>query len=261
MRAAEHPFFARPFLALAHRGGAHYPANVGRENTRHAFTEAVALGYDYLETDVHATSDGVLLAFHDDRLDRVTDAVGRIGDLPYARVREVRVKGVDPIPTLAELLEAFPGARFSLDPKSDASVDPLADLIAQHAAYDRICVGSFHTRRLHRLRRRLGRSVASFASPAGIALNRFAPWLTWALNTEAAALSVPISWSLAGRRTQVLTRRLIRTAHRRGKSVLVWTVDDATVMDSLIDAGVDGIFTDRPDRLKRVLVRRGLWSP
>jgi len=259
MRAADFAFYDPPFLALAHRGGAHYPPNRGRENTLHAFHEAVALGYSYLETDVHATRDGVLLAFHDDRVDRVTDAIGHLGDLSYAQVQEVRVNGVDPVPTLAELLEAFPDARFSVDAKSDAAVEPLAEVIAEHEAYERVCVGSFDTRRVHRLRRRLGRPVASFASPVGIGLNRFAPWLTQALNSDAAALSVPLTWRLAGRRCQVLTPRLVRTAHRAGKAVLVWTVDDATVMESLIDAGVDGIFTDRPERLRAVLTGRGLW--
>lgn len=261
MRAVEYPYFAAPFVALAHRGGAHYPPNRGRENTRHAFAAAVALGYTYLETDVHATADGVLLAFHDDRLDRVTQLSGRIGTLPYARVQTARVAGTDPIPTLAELLETFPQARFNLDAKSLAAVEPLAQVIADHEAYDRVCVGSFGTYRLHRLRRRLGREVASSASPVGVAWNRFAPWLTRALNSPAAALQIPLRYRLAGHPVQVLTPALLRAAHRAGKQVHVWTVDDPGVMDSLIDAGVDGLVTDRPDRLRTVLDRRGLWEP
>ncbi|MFP5281963.1 MAG: glycerophosphodiester phosphodiesterase family protein [Actinomycetes bacterium] len=260
MRAADHAYFDAPFLALAHRGGAHYPPNLGRENTAHAFGEAVALGYRYLETDVHATADGELLAFHDDRLDRVTNATGKIGDLPYARVREALVHGIDPIPRLADLLEAFPATRFNLDAKSAAAVEPLARVVAEHEAYDRVCVGSFGVRRLHRLRRLLGPRVASSASPAGVAWYRFAPWLAWALRSPAAALQIPLSYRLAGRRVQVLTPTLLRAAHRTGKQVHIWTIDDATQMDSLIDAGVDGIVTDRPDRLKTVLVRRGRWA-
>jgi len=259
MRAADYAYFDAPFLALAHRGGATYPPNRHRENTVHAFRQAVELGYRYLETDVHATRDGVVLAFHDDRLDRVTDARGRVRDLPYAVVRQARIHGTEPIPTLAELLQVFPHTRFNVDAKSPEVIDPLARVIAEHEAYDRICVGSFGVGRLHRLRRLLGRRVASSASPVGVAWNRFAPWFTRVLNTPAAALQIPISYRLAGRRVHVLTPPLIRAAHRAGKQVHVWTIDDPARMESLIDAGVDGLVTDRPDRLRTVLSRRGLW--
>jgi glycerophosphoryl diester phosphodiesterase len=260
VKAADFAYFDRPFLAFAHRGGAAYAPNLHRENSLHAFGEAVALGYHYLETDVHATADGVLLAFHDGVLDRVTDRTGRIGELPYDEIRRARIHGIDPIPTLAELFVAFPAVRFNIDAKSDAAVDLLADTIAEHEAYDRVCVSSFGVRRVHRLRRRLGRSVASGASALGIAFNRFAPWLTWALNTPAAALQMPIRAKLLGRPVQILTPALVQAVHRAGKQVHVWTVDDAQVMAELIDAGVDGVFTDRIDTLKSVLTEHGLWT-
>ena len=136
----------------------------------------------------------------------------------------------------------------------------LAEAIAEHDAYDRVCVSSFGIRRLWELRRRLGRRVASAASPMGIAANRFAPWLTRVLNTPAPALQMPISYPIRGREVTVLTPALVRAVHRAGKQVHIWTVDDADVMERLIDAGVDGIFTDRPDTLKDVLLARGLWS-
>ena len=100
-----HPFLDWPGpIPFAHRGGARYAPNLHRENTRHAFEQAAALGYRYFETDVHATADGVLLAFHDDRLDRVTDRTGMVAALPWAEVAEARIHGRDPIPRLAELL-------------------------------------------------------------------------------------------------------------------------------------------------------------
>ena len=260
MRAADYPYFDARFLAFAHRGGATYPPNLHRENTVHAFRQAVALGYRYLETDVHATSDGVLVAFHDDVLSRVSEHQGAIATMPYARLAEVRIGGTDPIPTFAELLTTFPRARFNVDAKSDRSVDLLAEAIAEHEAYDRVCVSSFGIARLHRLRRRLGNRVPSAASMAGVAVNRFAPWLTWALNTPGVALQLPEFRVVRGRRIRVLTPRLVRTVHRAGKPVHVWIVDDAGTMERLIDFGVDGIFADRIDTLKAVLQRRGLWS-
>jgi glycerophosphoryl diester phosphodiesterase len=260
MRAERYAYFDQPFAAYAHRGGALYPPNRHRENTRHAFGQAVALGYRYLETDVHATADGVLVAFHDSVLDRVTDRTGTVAALPYAQVARARIAGRDPIPLLSELLTAFPEARFNIDAKSDGAVDRLADTIAEHEAYERVCVSSFSVARLHRLRRRLGPRVASAASSAGIAVNRFVPWLTWALNSPAPVLQLPVSYPFRGRRLSVLTPRLVRAVHRAGKRVQVWTIDDPATMTRLLELGVDGIFTDRIDILKDVLVRHDLWT-
>ena len=109
---------------MAHRGGALLTANLGIENTLAAFANSVALGYEYLETDVHATADGHLVAFHDPNLARVTDVEGHIARLPLAAVREVRVGEREPIPTVAELLEAFPEARFNFDLKAPEPWSP-----------------------------------------------------------------------------------------------------------------------------------------
>jgi glycerophosphoryl diester phosphodiesterase len=259
MRAADYAFFNVPFMAFAHRGGATYEPNRYRENSLHAFKEAVALGYRYLETDVHATRDGVLLAFHDRVLDRVTDRTGAIAQLTYAEIAEARIHGLDPIPRLAELLMEFPDARFNVDVKSPTAVALLADTIAQHEAYDRVCVASFGIRRIYELRRLLGWRVPSAASAVGIAANRFVPWITWALNTPAPVLQMPVSLPVLGWQLNVLTPALVQAAHRAGKKVQIWTIDDAEIMGRLIDAGVDGIFTDRIDTLKDVLIQRGLW--
>lgn len=260
MRADAYAYFDSDFLAFAHRGGAHYAPNLHRENSRHAFAEAVALGYRYLETDVHLTADGVLVAFHDNELDRVTDQTGKIAELPYAVVAKARIGGHDPIPTLAELFEAFPDARFNIDAKSVGAVDMLARTIADFDAYDRVCVSSFGVRRLHRLRQLLGPRTASAASAFGVAVNRFVPWLTAVLDSPAPALQLPVDRRILGLHLQVLTDRLLRTAHAHGKQVHVWTIDDEATIEQLIDAGVDGIFTDRPDTLKTVLQRRGRWT-
>src|SRR5213078_954322 len=105
-------------IAFAHRGG----ASDHPENTLPAFQHAIDLGYRYLETDVHATADGVVVAFHDTTLDRVTDHIGRIAELPWSVVREARVAGTEPIPLLEDLLAAWPEARINIDPKVDAVV-------------------------------------------------------------------------------------------------------------------------------------------
>lgn len=249
----------RGVLAFAHRGGAYHPEIEGLENTMAAFRHAWALGYTYLETDVHATRDGVLLAFHDAVLDRVTDQKGAIADLLYAEVRAALVGGRESVPTLAQLFDAFPDARFNIDIKSAAAVEPLADFIAAREAYDQVLVGSFSRAHLSRFRRLTDGRVATSADPVEVAAYLFSPTAGLAeLLTGAGfqAFQVP----RRRHRVPVATKRLVRRAHAAGKQVHVWTVDDADEMRRLLDLGVDGLITDRTDVLKRVLIERGDWD-
>ncbi|WP_407939630.1 glycerophosphodiester phosphodiesterase family protein [Microlunatus soli] len=265
MPASDYEFFDVPFLAFAHRGGAELPANVGKENTLYAFGNAVELGYRYLETDVHATADDQLVAFHDPRLDRVTDRTGAIGELSFKQVRSARVAGELQIPTLAELIEAFPQARFNIDCKAEGAVAPLARQILDLGIGDRVCVSSFGVDRLRRLRKLLP-GVASAVSSRGIAQLRFLPWLTRVpliknlIDSPGVALQLPVTTTIAGREVTVVTPSLVKAAHRSGRQVHVWTVNESAEIERLLDLGVDGIFTDRPDTLKSVLQARGLWT-
>jgi glycerophosphoryl diester phosphodiesterase len=245
-----------PVLAFAHRGGACHPDLAGLENTRAAFAHAVALGYRYLETDVHLTRDGVLVAFHDAVLDRVTDRAGRIEDLAWSDLAGVRIAGQESVPTLPDLVDAFPGARFNIDLKADASVAPLAAFVRERRLEDRVLVGSFSLRRLRRFRRLTGHRVTTSASPVEVAAYVLLPGrLARRLAPHPAALQVP---HRIGRLTLV-SRRLVQRAHAAGLQVHVWTVDDADEMRLLLDRGVDGLMTDRTDILRDVLRERGLW--
>jgi glycerophosphoryl diester phosphodiesterase len=260
VRAEDHPYFDAPTpIGLAHRGGAKLAANLHLENTLSAFRRAVGLGYRYLETDVHATVDGVLLAFHDSRLDRVTDTPGRIAELPWATVRAARINGAEPIPLLSELLEEFPGVRINIDVKAPGAIAPLADVVRRHDAFDRVCVGSFSDRRLRAVRRLLGPGLATSAGPAEVAALRFAPErVTRWLRSPALALQVPTGQVVRGRRVELVTEDLVQRAHGAGKHVHVWTIDDAEEMHRLLDLGVDGIVSDRIDTLAAVLAERGV---
>lgn len=248
----------RAVVAMAHRGGAQHPDLVGAENTLHAFRHAAALGYTYLETDVHATSDGTLLAFHDAVLDRVTDGSGRVALLRAEQVTAFRVAGEHAVPTFAELLEELPQAHFNVDLKAPSAVAPLASLIDRTASHDRVCVGSFSQRRLDGFRRASRGRVATSASPAEVALflgcpsGRAARVLT---RGRVAALQVPHRRG----RVPVVTREVVRRAHAARAHVHVWTVDDPAEMHELLDLGVDGLITDRTDLLAAVLRERGLW--
>lgn len=257
--ATDFPYFADPLpIGLAHRGGSTYAPNVGRENTVHAFRQAVELGYHYLETDVHATADGRLVAVHDDVLDRVTDAKGAIADLPWSEVSAARINGTDPIPLMDELFETFPQARFNIDVKAPGAVDPLVATIRRHDALDRVCIGSFDDARLQRVRRELGPDLATSAGPREVAFLRLLPrFISRLLRSPSQALQIPVTHQVGPVNATVVTSRLVETAHRLGKQVHVWTIDEAAEMHRLLDLGVDGIVSDRIDTLRDVLAERG----
>lgn len=246
------PFLDWPYpIPFAHRGG----AAEAPENTMAAFSAAVALGYRYLETDVHVTADGVLVAFHDHTLDRVTDRRGRIAELPWCYVRQATVQG-EPIPLLEDILGTWPEARVNIDAKHDAAVPALVDAVERTQAHDRVSLGSFSTRRVQRLRRLTGGRVCTWLGSTAIALLRLNSLGIPLPGFPAMCAQVPV----ARGRVTVLDRRFIDAAHRRGLPVHVWTVNERAEMERLLDLGVDGIFSDRPSELKAVLVERGLWA-
>jgi len=249
--ASSRPFLDHPGpIPFAHRGGAgDWP-----ENTMPAFEGAVALGYRYVETDVHVTSDGVLLAFHDDKLDRVTDRTGLIRELPWSEVQRARVDGLEPIPLLEDLLGTWPDLRVNIDPKHDSAVDALAATIARCGAVDRICVGSFSDARIARLRARLGPRLCTSLGPKAVARLRAASFGLPGGRFVGDCAQVP-----PGRTVPLVDHRFVRAAHHRSMQVHVWTIDEASEMHRLLDLGVDGIMTDRPSVLRDVLVERGSW--
>lgn len=249
------PYLDEPegVLAFAHRGGAYHPEIEGLENTLAAFRHAVALGYTYLETDVHATRDGVLLAFHDTVLDRVTDRRGEIAELSYAEVRGALIGGRESVPTLAQLFDEFPTARFNIDIKAPAAVGPLVDFLAAREAHDRVLVGSFSPTSLRDFRRRTRGRVATSAHPGEVVAYLLSPTgriARWVTRGRPQALQVPHRRS----GIRVASRALVRKAHAAGVHVHVWTIDDADEMRELLARGVDGLMTDRTDILRDVLV-------
>ena len=236
-------------IPIAHRGGAsEYP-----ENTLAAFQNAADLGYRYIETDVHASKDGVLMAFHDDDLTRTCAINARISDLTYSELRSVLVQGKEPIPTLHEVLESFPTSRINIDCKSDGAVQPLLKLLSTRAIRDRVCIGAFSDRRLNHLRDHFGPSLCTSMGPREVAELRLLP-LRAAFRAHAA--QVP----MATGPVNIVTRRFVEKCHERNLHVHVWTIDNDNTMRSLLDLGVNGIMTDMPSVLKQVLLSRDQWS-
>lgn len=247
-----HPFLQHDGpIAFVHRGG---PVG-STENTVAAFARAFDLGYRYFETDVHATVDGVLVAFHDRTLRRMTGERAAIADLTWDEVRQVRLDG-QPVPLLVELLDAFPEARFNIDPKHDEAVRPLVDVLRAQDALPRVCLASFSDRRLAFLRVALGPDACTSAGPREVARARVAATARRPVALAANVLQVPPGSG----RLELVDRRFVDSAHEGGLPVHVWTINDAETMTRLLDLGVDGLMSDDPHLLREVLVARGEWG-
>jgi len=249
-----HPFLKHKTpIAFAHRGG----ASDAPENTMPAFQRAIDLGYIYIETDVHVTRDGVLLAFHDDDLSRTCGRPGLICELDYAEVSQARVNGAEPIPRLEDLIATWPDAHINIDCKSDQALQPLEARLARGDLFERVCIGSFSDRRLNHLRETFGDKLCTSMGPRDVTKLRLGSWVrTTGKFRNIHAAQVPVS---QGPLT-IVDRKFVDAAHRSDLQVHVWTIDDPVEMGRLLDLDVDGIMTDRPEILKKVMLDRSCWN-
>lgn len=247
------PYLDGEFAAMAHRGF----SLDGLENSMAAFAAAVDLGFRYVETDAHSTSDGVAVALHDDKLDRTTDGHGLVRELPWREVREARIGGVEPVPLLEDVLGTWPDVHVNVDVKESAAIFPVAEVIERTRAHDRVLVASFSANRRRATVRRLSRPVATSAATFEIArfligarLGRSVGWLRERVD----CLQVPEVHGAV----RVIDARTVAAAHDARLAVHVWTVNDPAEMNRLIDLGVDGLISDRADLLAGVLRERGM---
>ena len=237
---------------LAHRG----LALEAPENTLLAFVAAIGIGVTHIETDVHASSDGIAVISHDPGLDRMAALPGRVDALTLARLREIDLGHGQTFCTLAEALDAFPETRFNIDIKSAGAVAPTVAAILDAKAVDRVLVTSFsESRRRAAVRQLPGVATSASSSRFAAALVagklRAAPLLRRALR-GIDAVQVPEQYS----GVRIVTERMIRLLHSAKVEVHVWTVNDAPAMHRLLDLGVDGIVTDRADIALGVLTTR-----
>jgi glycerophosphoryl diester phosphodiesterase len=262
----------RPYLDLpgpwlvAHRGG----SRLAPENTLAAFERATALGADALEIDLRLTADGTVVVFHDEETARLTGEAGTIEGRPLSSVRALdaafgfsgdggaahplRGSGIR-VPTFAEALERFPRMRFSVDAKTpDARLaEGLADVVRAAGAVGRVCVGSFFDAQAERLGRLLPDACRYLPQEA-------ATCHVMNAKSDGAGAGCPRGYDLASLPHRlgdltVVDAKVVTYFHARGVPVHVWTVDDEREMRELLAIGVDGIVTDRPEVLKRVLGR------
>lgn len=242
-----------PF-GIAHRGG----DEAAPENTLAAFEHAIGLGYRHLETDVHLTADGVLVAFHDGDLRRSAGRADAIADLTWSELSAVDLGGGHRVSRMAELFEALPDACFNIEPKSDGAVAPLAAAIRAADAVDRVGVGSFRDDRVRAVRSLLGVPLATSPGPRDLVRLGLHSWLG-VYRFRPSLLPGHSSVQIPPRVGPVpLTRVQVDRFHRVGLQVHVWTINERSEMERLLDLGVDAIMSDKVSVLAEVLADRGL---
>ncbi|MCB8965327.1 MAG: glycerophosphodiester phosphodiesterase [Ardenticatenaceae bacterium] len=269
---ADHPFFAGQSgpMVIAHQGG----EELRPSNTMIAFQHAVDLGVDVLEMDIHMTQDGVIVVMHDATVDRTTDGSGAIQEMTFAEIETLdagyywtdddgatypyRGQGIR-VPALAEVLQAFPDMPFNIEIKQaePSIVVPFCDLLREYGMAEQVLVPSFDAETIAAMRTTCPEVATSLVRPE---VTQF--WILNVLGLSAAfrapgeAIQVPERSTLPVLgEVQVVTERFVRNAHRHHVAVHVWTIDETDDMARLLDLGVDGLITDRPDRMLTLLER------
>jgi len=250
-----HPFFDsdKP-LALAHQGG----GGEETENSAAAFANAHRLGYRYLDIDLQVTSDGVLVAFHDDTMDRLIGLEGAVADRTWTELSEARLPNGEPLARFDDLLDSYSDAFWNIEVKSDPATNPVVDMVRDRGLDDQVCLNTFSDLRMRKVREAAGDLSPAYSTPIGATLwlkvTSYLPFLPWWISAD--ATQAPIK----DRGVPVLDQRFVQRAHDVGLFVIVWTIDEPGEMHRLLDAGVDGILTDAPTVLKSVLEDRGQWA-
>ena len=257
-------------LLIGHRGA----AGLAPENTMASFRQAVdRWAVDMIELDVRATADGHCVVIHDATVDRTTNGVGPVAGMTLEELQSLdagyrftddagghpfRGQGLT-VPTLDEVLDAFPGLRITAEIKIGTVQAPLRDVIHRHDAVDRVLVAGMRARD-----RSLFRDWAGAVSAPTRDVRRFLVLhrlhLAWLWRKRADVFQVPELHPWDGREEEgarrIVTPRFVRDAAGRGVPVHIWTVNDPADMGRLLEWGVDGLITDRPDRAARVLAER-----
>jgi len=260
-------------LVIAHQGG----ELLAPSNTMAAFQNAANMGVDVLETDIHITKDGHLVTIHDASVDRTTNGKGKIEDLTLAEIQDLdagyhfknlegnhnfRGKGVY-IPTVEEMFQTFKDIKIEIEIKDDNPPErikeiasKLWDLIVEYQMEEKILIGSFDQDILNTFDRYAKGRVALSAGRQEVknfvVTHKFLLRNLYVPHVD--AFQVPVEDS----GFDLTDQRLIDGAHRLGMEIHYWTIDDPDTMEKLIDSGADGILTNRPDLLLKLIEEKGL---
>jgi len=238
------------FTAFSHRGGSieHH------ENTMNAFEKSINLGYEYIETDVRHTKDNKLVIFHDDDLRRICNLNIKISEIDFEELKKIKIFENHSIPLLDDAIHQWPDTNFNIDPKSDKASYLLLDELKKQKDLDRFCVGSFNSERLKIVRDGFNNNICTSMSQEEV-IKLFFYKIFSLRESDIPCLQIPMYFH----GVKIVTQKLVDHVHNTNKKIHIWTIDNEAEMQELIDLGVDGIMTDRPRKLKEILVNNLLW--
>ena len=229
---------------LAHRGG----AEESFENTLESFEYSQSIGCEFIETDVQASSDGVPYIFHDDDLKRILNKSVKFNELSSKEIDELQIFEKYKIPKLSETLIQFPNLLFQIDFKTDEVVDPALNVIHELNVMDRVCIASFSSNRLNKVRS-LNSELCISMGPSEVLKTFLSSWNLYKGEIVGDCLQIPIRYY----GLKIVTKRFVDFVHSKGLKIMVWTINDVKTFKYLIDLGVDGIITDKPKLLFETL--------
>jgi len=240
-----HPYLNQSGVSIsAHRGG----SEEAPENTLESFSYAIGLGSSYIETDVQLSADGIPYIFHDDDLSRLLNMEVKFNSLHSDQIEKLKLFESYQIPKLETALTQFPNALFQIDLKTDEVALPAMKVIENLNAFDRICIASFSSNRLQKVRKKFPDTCLSMG-PKEILKLLLASFGLYNKTIYGDCLQVPIyQYGI-----KLVTKRFVKYVQSKDLKIHVWTINDENTMRKLIDLGVDGIITDRPKLLKEVL--------
>tara|TARA_Y100000768_G_scaffold102224_1_gene74687 strand:- start:3770 stop:4513 length:744 start_codon:yes stop_codon:yes gene_type:complete len=240
-----HPYLNVPGVAIsAHRGG----SLEAPENTIESFDYSIKIGSSYIETDVQLSSNGIPYIFHDDDLERLFHRNINFNSLHSSEIDKLMLFEKYKIPTLESTLNRFPNTFFQIDLKTDEVVLPALEIIKKTNSFDRICIASFSSKRLKKVRE-LYPQICLSMGPNEVMKLLLASYGLYRKKVPGNCLQIPIyQYGI-----KLVTKRFIQFIHSIGLKIHVWTINDEETMLKLIDLGVDGIITDRPKILKNII--------
>ena len=229
---------------LAHRGG----ADESFENTLESFDYSKSLGCKFIETDVQVSADGIPYIFHDDDLKRVLNISSRFDSLSSQEIDKLKIFDQYKIPELEEALNEFPDISFQIDFKTDEVVAPALDVIKKTKSFERICVASFNSERLKRVRSTYPDLCISMG-PNEVIKTLISSFGLYKGAIDGDCLQIPIRYY----GVRVVTKRFVKYLKSKGLKIMVWTINDVKTFEYLIELKVDGIITDKPKLLFETL--------